>query len=231
MAFAYRSGVSRSPSLSGSSPTHSKMVFTALESFCTRSSVCSEVDSNRALVPGPRGKEKALRIYYPVRRGRLAKSRTWPTKPIKVNRRVHSIWTVRPTDGRRWGQGAAFISMAVRWIAQRRPWQRFIVGQPKTQNYCEKHGKATYIAGAALPSAWSGVVSLPVVGAAFSEETNSMGFREVNDERMEELRLSRSLASLVLVDMCGREPPFKRYEGIAVLGFGPGGGEPPITSE
>lgn len=60
MALAYRSGVSRNPSLSGSSPTHSRIVLTAPASFWTRSSVCSGVESNRSLVPGPVKSKKKI---------------------------------------------------------------------------------------------------------------------------------------------------------------------------
>lgn len=51
------------------------------------------------------------------------------------------------------------------------------------------------------------------------------GLREEKEERMEELRTSRSLASRALVDTPSGEPPLTIWEGIADLGFGPGGGD------
>lgn len=51
--------------------------------------------------------------------------------------------------------------------------------------------------------------------------------REENEDRMDELRLSRSLASRAPVprDNGELELPLKRWEGMADLGLGPGGGE------
>ena len=51
-----------------------------------------------------------------------------------------------------------------------------------------------------------------------------MGFRALKEERMEELRLSRSSAYFELVDWCNGELPLYRCEGIADLGFDPGRG-------
>lgn len=52
-----------------------------------------------------------------------------------------------------------------------------------------------------------------------------MGLLEEKEERMEELRTSRSLASRAPLDMPSGEPPLKMWEGIADLGFEPGGGD------
>jgi hypothetical protein len=53
IAFAYLSGVPRSPSRSGSSPRHSRIVRTAPEIFCSRAAACSGVSSFRSRVPRP----------------------------------------------------------------------------------------------------------------------------------------------------------------------------------
>lgn len=71
------------------------------------------------------------------------------------------------------------------------------------------------------------VVPLVVDCVAASGESNSAGLRGVKEERMEELRLSRSRASRALVERCNGELPFSRWEGMADLGFGPGGGGDP----
>lgn len=63
------------------------------------------------------------------------------------------------------------------------------------------------------------------------DESNSAGTRGWKEERMEELRFSRSRESRVAVEPLNGELPLIRYEGRADLGFGPkGGGEPePIS--
>lgn len=71
------------------------------------------------------------------------------------------------------------------------------------------------------------MTSLVVDWVTVPEESNSMGLRALKDERIEELRLSRSLSCIALVDWCNGEPPLYRCEGIADLGFGPGGGDDP----
>ena len=59
-----------------------------------------------------------------------------------------------------------------------------------------------------------------------SDDSNSAGMRGVKDERMEELRLSRSRAARAPAERLRGELPFKTWAGMADFGFDPGGGDP-----
>ena len=53
IALAYRSGVPKRPSRSGSSPRHSRIVLTAPDNLCRRAAACSGDSSLRSRVPRP----------------------------------------------------------------------------------------------------------------------------------------------------------------------------------
>lgn len=96
-AFAYRSGVFMSPSLSGSSPIHSRTVLTAAASFFWRSSFSSSVEFKRASVPLPVRREKVARSGEVQRRGGERTSVS-PGQP-KPFRSGIGLPTLLPTNG------------------------------------------------------------------------------------------------------------------------------------
>lgn len=66
----------------------------------------------------------------------------------------------------------------------------------------------------------------PVDCVAASDDSNAAGMRGEKEERIDELRLSRSLAARLPAEEGLREElPFKTWAGMAD-GFGPGGGDP-----
>lgn len=71
-------------------------------------------------------------------------------------------------------------------------------------------------------------------GSAFASGCWSSVTAPRNDERIDELKLSRSRALLMLLaEAWSGELPFKRCDGSAGMGFGPRGGdepEPMVTS-
>ena len=94
-------------------------------------------------------------------------------------------------------------------------------------------GPAAAVAEAALfrspPSSGSGTSRFPLrnTGTVFKASLGKLGSTTClrsNDDLMDELRLSRSR---VLLGMRTEALPFRRYDGIADLGFGPRGGESP----
>jgi len=80
IAFAYLFGVPRSPSRSGSSPRHSRIVRTAPESFSRRAAACSGVSSFRSRVPRP------AKYQTSFSGGRLAPTRS--AQAVEVNHRA-----------------------------------------------------------------------------------------------------------------------------------------------
>lgn len=64
----------------------------------------------------------------------------------------------------------------------------------------------------------------PVGCVPVSDDSNSTGLRGEKDERIDELRLSRSREARFPADEEFRgELPFKTWAGMADIGFGPGG--------
>lgn len=71
------------------------------------------------------------------------------------------------------------------------------------------------------------LVASPVGADSVSSDVNSAGMWGAKEDRMEELRLSRSRASRAPVEGCKGELPFSMRDGMAD-GLEPEGGEPEL---
>jgi hypothetical protein len=102
--------VPRTPSRSGSSPTHSRMVRTAPESFDNRSAACSGVASSRSRVPRPLSPVSHRDLS---RKGVTVGLLTGPAESVKVDRGIGGVGARWPTGGHR-----SFIPRISRSLSQ-----------------------------------------------------------------------------------------------------------------